>query len=105
MSNLQSKLDKNFKLLQSVIKEKYLEGKLNDDKFNELMNYYHENVIFNEPNYIINMDKWGPGHPLFITGSSGDGKSTLAKKLYKNEKKRCISNIRLVINKTLLPQG
>lgn len=81
-----NKAEKNKVIIESVIKEKYLEGKLNDDKFNVLMNYYRENVIFNKPNYIINMDKWGPGHPLFITGSSGDGKSTLAKKLYKNEK-------------------
>lgn len=81
-----NKAKKNKVVAESVIKEKYLEGKLNDDKFNVLMDYYHENVIFNKPNYIINMDKWGPGHPLFITGSSGDGKSTLAKKLYKNEK-------------------
>lgn len=76
---------KNKTITESVIYEKYLEGKLSEDKYNELISYY-ENVIFNEPNYVINMDKWGSGHPLWITGSSGDGKSTLAKKMCESEK-------------------
>jgi len=29
----------------------------------------------------INMDEWGPGNPLWVTGSSGDGKSTLVEQL------------------------
>jgi len=93
VSNLQSKLPKNIinkaknkSITEKVIIEKYLEGKLSENKYNELMCYYSENVLFNEPNFVINMDKWGPGHPLWITGTSGDGKSTLAKKLYTEEK-------------------
>ena len=30
------------------------------------------------------MDKWKPGNPLWITGSSGDGKSTYSNKLAKD---------------------
>ena len=37
-----NKAKKNKVVAESVIKEKYLEGKLNDDKFNELMNYFKE---------------------------------------------------------------
>ena len=31
-----------------------------------------------------NIEKWGPGYPLFITGTSGDGKSTLSYKYAKS---------------------
>jgi GNAT superfamily N-acetyltransferase len=37
-----NKAKKNKVVVESVIKEKYLEGKLDDDKFNELMNYFKE---------------------------------------------------------------
>lgn len=40
-----------------------------------------ENWIYPSDDYIINFDQWKPGNPLFITGASGDGKSTLARKL------------------------
>lgn len=40
-----------------------------------------ESYIFSQPNFEINMEKWGPGEPLWITGTSGDGKSTLTAKL------------------------
>lgn len=65
-------------VLESVI-EKYYEGKLNKNKCIELLDFFNESYVIPEPIYKINMDKWGPGHPLWITGSSGDGKSTLAK--------------------------
>lgn len=42
-----------------------------------------ENVIIPQDDLKINIDKWGPGNPLWITGASGDGKSTLAEKLSK----------------------
>lgn len=32
-------------------------------------------------NLEVNVDEWKPGNPLWITGSSGDGKSTLAKQI------------------------
>lgn len=41
----------------------------------------NERYIFSEPDYQINIDKWGPGNPLWITGTSGDGKSTLCNKM------------------------
>lgn len=40
-----------------------------------------ENLIISEPDLKINLDKWAPGTPLWITGTSGDGKSTLARTL------------------------
>lgn len=45
------------------------------------MDYITESWLLHEDNYEINLDKWKPGTPLWITGTSGDGKSTLAKKL------------------------
>ena len=42
-----------------------------------------ENWIIPQDDYIINFEDWGPGNPLFITGASGDEKSTLARKLGK----------------------
>lgn len=41
------------------------------------------NMIIEKDNLYINMDEWKPGNPLFITGASGDGKSTLAEKMGK----------------------
>lgn len=43
----------------------------------------NENYILPEFDYKINLDQWRPGNPLYITGTSGDGKSTLANKLAK----------------------
>lgn len=55
------------------------------DKINETVANYNElfleNRIFSEKDLKINMDKWGPGTPLWITGTSGDGKSTMARNL------------------------
>lgn len=39
-----------------------------------------ETVLLSKDNLELNLDQWAPGNPLFITGSSGDGKSTLARK-------------------------
>ena len=47
---------------------------------------YNESYIISKKNYEINMDKWKPGTPLWITGSSGDGKSTYANQLAKEKK-------------------
>ena len=44
---------------------------------------FTESAIFDHDNLEINMDKWKPGNPLWITGSSGDGKSTYSNKLAK----------------------
>ena len=46
--------------------------------YEELL-YMVENKIIPEKNVEINLDKWRPGTPLWITGTSGDGKSTLAR--------------------------
>ena len=51
--------------------------------YDELLCLITERYIISEKNLELNLDKWGPGYPLFITGTSGDGKSTLAKKLGK----------------------
>lgn len=48
-------------------------------KFNPV----HENFIIPRKNLEINLDKWEVGTPLWITGTSGDGKSTLAMKMEK----------------------
>lgn len=40
-----------------------------------------ENWLLVQDDFKINMDQWSPGNPLWITGASGDGKSTLAKQL------------------------
>lgn len=45
---------------------------------NELLT---ENWVIPQDDYIINFDQWAPGNPLFITGASGDGKSTIAREL------------------------
>lgn len=43
---------------------------------------YNESAIIPRDNLEFNMEKWVPGkHALWITGTSGDGKSTLAKKI------------------------
>ncbi len=39
---------------------------------------FTESYIFSRNDYEINLNKWKPGVPLWITGTSGDGKSTLA---------------------------
>lgn len=48
------------------------------------MNYLQfltENYIISEKNFEININEWRCGNPLWITGSSGDGKSTLANQI------------------------
>lgn len=39
------------------------------------------NWIISRKDVVINIDKWSPGNPLWVTGSSGDGKSTLAREM------------------------
>jgi adenylate kinase family enzyme len=39
--------------------------------------------IFPKQTIVLNLDKWDTNNPLLITGSSGDGKTTLAKKIAK----------------------
>lgn len=53
----------------------------NDFYKKELRGFVNENYIFSEKNFELNIDQWKPGNPLWITGSSGDGKSTYAQKL------------------------
>lgn len=50
---------------------------------NRLSKYIHESVIFSKEDTEIDLDKWKPGKKniLFVTGLSGGGKSTVAKKL------------------------
>lgn len=40
-----------------------------------------ESVIIPQEDFIHNFNQWSKSNPLWITGASGDGKSTLAKKL------------------------
>lgn len=47
-------------------------------------NGLNESIIIPQDNFILNYDKWDYGMPLWITGASGDGKSTLANKLAKD---------------------
>ena len=42
---------------------------------------YQESYILSKDNLEINLDEWKPGNPLWITGTSGDGKSTLARQM------------------------
>ena len=37
--------------------------------------------IYLRKDLILNISEWGPGNPLWITGASGDGKSTMTEKL------------------------
>lgn len=39
------------------------------------------NWVIPRKGLVINFDQWKPGNPLWVTGSSGDGKSTVAWKL------------------------
>lgn len=47
----------------------------------ESYEFVEERYIISEKDLELNLDKWAPGTPLWITGTSGDGKSTLARKL------------------------
>lgn len=63
-------------------------GMTNKEHFKKLIKTYdnnslNENYILPEFDYKINLNQWRPGNPLYITGTSGDGKSTLANKLAK----------------------
>lgn len=51
-----------------------------------------ENVLIPQGNLEINVDEWRPGNPLWVTGSSGDGKSTLAIKMAKENGATVISS-------------
>jgi hypothetical protein len=51
------------------------------NKENDPMKYLNESIIIPEKNFEINIDQWREGNPLWITGSSGDGKSTYANML------------------------
>lgn len=50
------------------------------------------NWLFPMKDITINIDKWSPGNPLWITGSIGDGKSTLASQLAKEYNAEIISS-------------
>ena len=78
---------------------RYVESIINDNTTHDPEDYeaihdhladeddiYNESYIISKKNYEINMDKWKPGTPLWITGSSGDGKSTYANQLAKEKK-------------------
>lgn len=54
-------------------------------------NWYNtlESVLFSKNNLELNLDEWKPGNPLWITGTSGDGKSTLAKE-YARKYNACV---------------
>lgn len=73
----------------SLSKEKTLDDLINNefaeiDMFNEgEIDMFNKSYIFSRDNLEINTDKWMPGTPLWITGTSGDGKSTLSYKLAK----------------------
>ena len=55
-----------------------------EDSYEAVMtNGLNESIIIPQDNFILNYDKWDYGMPLWITGASGDGKSTLANKLAK----------------------
>ena len=53
--------------------------------------YLEEKYILPKDNLEFNMDKWAPGTPLYITGSSGDGKTTLAYNMAKEKKALIVS--------------
>lgn len=56
-----------------------------EDSYEAVMtNGLNESIIIPQDNFILNYDKWDYGMPLWITGASGDGKSTLANKLAKD---------------------
>ena len=59
-------------------------------------NYIEEAEQFKE-DLRLNLDKWTPGNPLWITGSSGDGKSTLAMNIAKQCNALCDSTDVLLI--------
>ena len=84
--------------LENIIDHQFDKGTLTTEKYIELIStIYTENKIFSTKNFEINLDKWGPGHPLWITGTSGDGKSTLANKLYKQYSKTAIVHVDLFL--------
>lgn len=56
-----------------------------EDSYEAVMtNGLNESIIIPQDNFILNYDKWDYGMPLWITGASGDGKSTLVNKLAKD---------------------
>ena len=57
----------------------------------------NERYIISDPDFENRVEEWGPGNPLWITGTSGDGKSTLAGKMMKEKR-----NTLLVHTDTLL---
>jgi len=79
MKNWDSMDDRRKRL--SDQKSMELFGKNNRDNYNELINTYNESLVIPEKNFAINVDQWREGNPLWITGSSGDGKSTYSMKL------------------------
>lgn len=70
-----------------------------EENFNSIYDYIQENTgidlhddyeLFNEnwliikKDFNINIDQWNTGNPLWITGASGDGKSTIAESIAKD---------------------
>lgn len=78
LSHLTKDEKKKAEMKKKAISARSMKGLLDFDE--ESVN---ERYIFSEPDYQINIDKWGPGNPLWITGTSGDGKSTLCNKMAK----------------------
>ena len=65
---------------------------------------YTESYIISKDNLEINLDKWGPGTPLWITGTSGDGKSTLAQEMANKHDSIIISTDYVLIRLTKIKE-
>ena len=68
------------------------------EAFNEIGDILNanENWVIVRDNFENRIDEWDKGNPLWITGASGDGKSTLARKLSKE------NNAEIITSDTLL---
>lgn len=53
--------------------------------------YLEENYILPKDTLEFNIEKWSPGNPLYIAGSSGDGKTTLAYNMAKDHNALIVS--------------
>ena len=58
----------------------------------EERNSIDESYIIPEKDFKLNISDWDYGTPLWITGSSGDGKSTLARKLKEENESTIITS-------------
>lgn len=71
-------------------------GNYNESELYEDL-YYIESMFNSNKEFRINFDKWCPGTPLWITGTSGDGKSTLARELANTKNAIVVSTDLLLI--------